>query len=191
MSREMADFYKVRGDIAFLNGIYTAYVEELLYPGLEKDLMIHLGVDIFSIGDDEEKRVDAALADHIRNYLEIGSYDKDGNFTPMDSSDDFRIPFEEEKVKVSKDTSTDEIMEEAIFSFLKFYAISEEEMREAVKKFIIRIHWYLSALDSLYNASGDVVGQLQGNMHYPMITSDALFLKFDSTVMLLFIGYSD
>ena len=47
MSREAGDFADVRGDVAFLNGIYTAYVEEILFPALKQDPMIYLGVDIF------------------------------------------------------------------------------------------------------------------------------------------------
>ena len=100
MSREALDFRNIKGDIAFLNGIYTAYMEEILYPAIERyndDSMYSIVIDIFSIEDpdnvEKEIRVDVALRRQLKEYLELGYYDKDMNFTPVPSSDDFHIPF--------------------------------------------------------------------------------------------------
>ncbi len=187
MSRDAIDFYRVRGDIAFLNGIFTAYMEEILYPVIKDDDFFVMHIDLFSIGDEEEKRIDVALAEHIKNYSELGQYDNQNNFTPVSSRDDFHFHVEEELREAS-----DEILIQELYSLLKIYAESDKELLDAVRQFVLRAHQFLySTLSGTYMADHDVLYQLNKNMHFQMLTAGALFMKFDNFVMLLTIGYDN
>lgn len=189
MSREALDFCDIRGDISFLNGIYTAYVEEILHPALKEHLMLNVEVNIFSIGDEREFRADTALSKQVKKYLELGSFDKDGVFTPLPSNDDFHFPFEEEMKSVDKDRS-DEILTENLILFLKEYAVSEDKLAEAVKLFVYRVHWFLySTFDGVYLPGPDVISQLKESTRFQTFLTGALFLRFGTRVMLLTTGY--
>lgn len=191
MSREAGDFYDIRGDIAFLNGIYTVYVEDILFPVIKQDIMLTLEVDIFSLGDDEEIRADKALSEQVQKYLELGNFDKKGNFIPLTSNDDFHFPFEEEMMNVDRE-SADAILERELISFLKDCTSSKERLEEAVKKFVMRTHWYSPGrFCGFYHASSDVINQLKSSIHFQLVPAGALFLKFGDMVMLLTIGYDD
>ena len=190
MSREAGDFADVRGDVAFLNGIYTAYVEEILYPALKQDPMISLGVDIFSTYYDEEIRADQALSAQVKKYLQLGHFEKDGTFTPLPSKDDFSFPLEEEMRHVSQDESGDEIMTEELTRFLADCA-DLGKLPEAVKQFVMRTHWFLSHFSGLYHAGTEFVEQMRESIHFQMLPAGALFLVFESEVMMFTVGYDD
>ena len=192
MSREVGDFYDIRGDIAFLNGIYTVYVEDILLPLLKKDSMLNLEVDIFSLGYDEEYRADAALSDQVKNYLEIGHFDEEDNFIPLPSNDDFHFPFEEEIRVISRDDPDDDILAQELISFLEDCVDSKVQLEKAVKAFVIRTHWYpMGRFCGVYHAGPDFVRQLKDSVHFQLLPAGALFLKFGYNVMLLTIGYDD
>lgn len=191
MSREAGDFAYVRGDVAFLNGIYTAYVEEILYPALKDHTMICLGVDIFSTYyDDEELHADQALTEQVKKYLQLGHFEKDGTFTPLPSKDVFSFPLEEKMRKIDRGDPEDEIMEEELTRFLSFYA-KPEELPSAVKQFVMRTHWFLDHLSGLYRADSSLNKQLGESIHFQKLLADALFLVFESEVMMLTIGFDD
>ena len=190
MSREAGDFTDVRGDVAFLNGIYTAYVEEILYPVLKDDPMIKLCVDIFSTYYDEELRADQALSDQVKKYLELGHFEKDGTFIPLPSKDDFQFPLEEEMREVGKDDPGDEVMEEELTRFLSSLA-KPEELSMAVKQFVMRTHWFLSHFSGVYRADDSLNKQLRKSIHFQELLADTLFLVFGTEVMMLTVGYDD
>ncbi len=185
MSRDTDDFCRIRGDIAFLNGIFTAYMEEILYPVIKDDNSFVMHIDLFSIGDEEEKRIDVALSEHIKNYLELGQYDYQNNFIPVSSSDDFHFHVEDNMRKAN-----DEILIQELYSLLKIYASSDRDLLDAVRQFVLRTHQFLySTLSGIYMAKHDVLYQLNKNMHFQKLIAGALFMKFDTFVMLLTIGY--
>jgi len=188
MSREAGDFANTRGDIAFLNGIYTAYVEEILYPVLKSENMISLIVDIFPIFDKEETRIDQALSAQIKDYLEVGNFDKDGNFIPLPSNDNFEFSIEGKMLPALHNASDDELLENKLYHFLEAYA-DLTELSAAVKAFIQRMHWYLSSFSGLYHADSELIGQLEKSIHFHRIPKDAIFLAFGPEVMMLTIGY--
>ena len=188
MSREAGDFANIRGDIAFLNGIYTAYVEEILYPVLKTGNMISLIVDIFPSFDKEETRADQVLSAQIKNYLEVGNFDKDGNFIPLPSNDNFEFSLEEIMVPAQHNTSDDELLETELYHFLEAYS-DLTILSAAVKAFIQRTHWYLSSFSGRYHADSELIGQLKKSIHFHRIPTDAVFFVFGSEVMMLTIGY--
>lgn len=188
MSREAGDFADISGDIAFLNGIYTAYVEEILYPVLKTGNMISLLVDIFSTFDKEETRADQALSAQIKNYLEVGNFDKDGTFIPLPSNDNFEFPLEEKMNPARRNSPDDGILEKELYHFMEAYS-DPTNLPAAVKAFIQRTHWYLSGFTGLYHADSELIGQLKKSIHFQRIPSDAIFLVFGSEVMMLTIGY--
>lgn len=190
MSREAGDFTDVRGDVAFLNGIYTAYVEEILYPALKEHSMACLGVDIFSKDYDEEIRADRALSDQVKKYLQLGHFEKDGTFTPIPSKDDFQFPLEDEMMEVGNDDPGDEIMEEELTRLLSSYT-EAEKFAMAVKQFVMRTHWFMSHFRGLYRADSELIEQLRESTHFQKLLADALFLVFESEVMMLTVGYDD
>ena len=191
MSREASDFYDIRGDISFLNGIYTVYVEDILLPVIEQDPMLALEVDIFSLGDEGEIPADKALSEQVQKYLELGNFDEDGNFIPLPSKDDFHFPFEEEMQSVNGELD-DDVLAQELTAFLKDCAPSEEQLEEAVKKFVQRTHWYSPGrFCGFYHADADVIRQLKRSIHFQLLLAGALFLKFGDMVMMLTMGYDD